>query len=73
MDVYIGPKSETKRVFDLQKKMGNRCLFESLDEFTQVSYVNGINTAKGGKHVDYILNQIVRKMITYIEKKKKIK
>ena len=41
-------------------------------EFTQVSFVNGIHTAKGGKHVDYILNQITRKMVTYIEKKKKI-
>ena len=42
------------------------------DEFTQVSFVNGIHTAKGGKHVDYILNQITRKMVAYIEKKKKI-
>ena len=44
-----------------------------MDEFTQVSFVNGINTIKGGKHVDYVLNQIVRKLTAYIEKKKKIK
>ena len=74
MDVYIGPKTETKRAFDSPNKRWEIgvCL-SPLDEFTQVSYVNGINTAKGGKHVDYILNQIVRKMITYIEKKKKIR
>ena len=42
------------------------------NEFQQVSFVNGIYTSKGGKHVDYILNQITRKMISYIEKKKKI-
>jgi DNA topoisomerase II len=42
------------------------------NEFTQVSFVNGINTSKGGKHVDYILNQITKKMIAYIEKKKKV-
>ena len=36
-------------------------------------YVNGINTKKGGKHVDYIMNQIVKKMAIYIEKKKKIR
>lgn len=42
------------------------------DEFTHVSFVNGIFTGKGGKHVEYILNQIVRKMIAYINKKKKI-
>ncbi len=41
-------------------------------EFNQVSFVNGIYTSKGGKHVDYIVQQITKKMIAYIEKKKKI-
>ena len=41
-------------------------------EFTQVSFVNGIYTSKGGKHVDYILNQITKKLIAYIDKKKKM-
>ena len=44
-----------------------------LDEFTQVSFVNGIHTKKGGKHVEYIMNQIIKKMVAYIDKKKKIK
>lgn len=43
------------------------------NEFIQVSFVNGIYTSKGGKHVEYILNQITRKMTEFIEKKKKIK
>jgi len=74
MDVYIGPKSESKRIFEIPHKRWEigACL-SPLDEFTQVSFVNGINTTKGGKHVDYILNQIVKKMIAYIEKKKKIR
>ena len=40
-----------------------------------VSFVNGISTTKGGKHVDYIANQIVKKLSPIIEKKlkKKIK
>ena len=42
------------------------------DEFKQVSFVNGIFTSKGGKHVDYIIQQIVKKMCAYILKKKKI-
>ena len=41
-------------------------------EFYHVSFVNGIYTSKGGKHVEYILNQIIRKLITYIKTKKKI-
>jgi DNA topoisomerase-2 len=42
-------------------------------EFMQVSFVNGICTYKGGKHVEYVIGQIVRKLIEYIEKKKKVK
>lgn len=38
---------------------------DSLDEkFNQISFVNGINTSKGGKHVDYITDQIT----TYVQK-----
>ena len=74
MDVYIGPKTAAERVFESSNKRWEigACL-SPLDEFTQVSYVNGINTAKGGKHIIYILNQIVKKMTLYIEKKKKVK
>ena len=38
-----------------------------------MSFVNGIHTGKGGKHIDYILGQITRKLCDYIEKKKKVK
>ena len=38
----------------------------------QVSFVNGIWTLKGGKHVDYIVNQITKNMIEVILKKNKI-
>jgi len=74
IDRYIGKKNETPRIYE---KGGERweyavCL-SPLDEFTQVSFVNGIHTKKGGKHVDYILNQIVKKLIVYIEKKKKVR
>ena len=40
--------------------------------YSQVSFVNGISTSKGGKHVDYIRDQIVKKMIKMIESRKKI-
>ena len=41
-------------------------------EFTQISFCNGIYTSKGGKHVDYVMNQIVKKLTTYIKEKKKV-
>ena len=74
IDLYIGPKEETPRVYE---SGGDRWEYavalSSTHEFTQVSFVNGIHTSKGGKHVEYILNQITRKLTEFIEKKKKIK
>jgi DNA topoisomerase-2 len=43
------------------------------DQYTQVSFVNGNNTYAGGKHVEFILNQIINKTKVYLETKKKIK
>ena len=42
------------------------------NEYKHISFVNGIYTSKGGKHVDYIINQITKKMVAYIKQKKKI-
>ena len=43
--------------------------------FEQISFVNGINTLRGGKHVDYVLNQVVKGLVdmTLSKKKKTIK
>jgi DNA topoisomerase-2 len=38
-------------------------------KFEQVSFVNGISTVKGGKHVDYVSNSIVKKIQTYVSTK----
>ncbi|GMT15036.1 hypothetical protein PFISCL1PPCAC_6333, partial [Pristionchus fissidentatus] len=37
--------------------------------FQQVSFVNSIATSKGGRHVDYIADQVVQKLIETIKKK----
>jgi DNA topoisomerase-2 len=74
ISLHIGEKTEAKRVFEAANPRWEYAVCLSpVDEFTQVSYVNGVYTGKGGKHVEYILNQVVRKVIAYIEKKKKIK
>ena len=74
VDMYIGDKTTTPRVYE---ENGNRWEYvvalTPTHEFTQVSFVNGIHTSKGGKHVDYIMNQITRKIVDLIEKKKKTK
>ena len=74
VDLYIDTKSVTKRIHEKPHDRWEIIICMSpLDEFTQVSFVNGIHTKKGGKHVEYIMNQIVKKMVAYIDKKKKIR
>lgn len=74
IDLYIGPKDETKRVYEESDSRWEYAVALSpTHEFIQISFVNGICTFKGGKHVDYITGQICRKLCDYIEKKKKVK
>jgi DNA topoisomerase-2 len=74
IDMYIGDKATAPRVYE---ENGERWEYSvaltPTNEFVQISFVNGIHTAKGGKHVEYILNQITRKLVEFIEKKKKVK
>lgn len=74
VDLYIGSKDDTARVYEeADQRWEYMVALSPSHEFIQVSFVNGIHTCKGGKHVEYILNQITRKMIDFIEKKKKVK
>ena len=73
IDLYIGNKDESKRVYeDHGGRWEYAVSLTPVAEFAHVSFVNGIHTSKGGKHVEYILNQITRKLVAYIEKKKKV-
>jgi DNA topoisomerase-2 len=76
INMYIGDKTATPRVYEdsgLEGRWEYAVALTPTNEFVQVSFVNGIHTAKGGKHVEYILNQITRKLCEFIEKKKKVK
>ena len=74
IDLYIGSKDVSKRVYENPDERWEYAVALSpTHEFMQVSFVNGICTFKGGKHVDYISSQIIRKLCDFIEKKKKIK
>ena len=74
IDLYIGDKTGSPRVYEESNERWEYAVALSPNsEFIQVSFVNGIHTSKGGKHVEYILNQITRKLVEFIEKKKKVK
>jgi len=73
IDLYIGDKAQNPRVYESEGERWEYAVsLAPNDEFAQVSFVNGIFTSKGGKHVEYILNQIVRKLTAHIKTKKKI-
>jgi DNA topoisomerase-2 len=75
VNLYVGGKTDAARVYERTDdgRWEYAVALSPLDEFAQVSFVNGIYTSKGGKHVEYILGQITRKLVDFIEKKKKIK
>ncbi|XP_034748008.1 DNA topoisomerase 2-beta isoform X3 [Etheostoma cragini] len=47
------------------------CLTLSEKGFQQIGFVNSIATTKGGRHVDYVVDQIVSKLIEVVKKKNK--
>lgn len=69
--MYLNEDSKKKFVFE---KCNERWSYGVClnNEYKQISFVNGIFTSKGGKHVEYILNQITKKMVQYIKQKKKV-
>jgi len=73
VDLYIGNKEQQVRIYESPNERWEYsiCLAPN-HEFTQISFVNGIHTNKGGKHVEYIINQIIKKITTYIKTKKHI-
>ena len=78
VDLYIGAKGggeggSVKRIYETPDPRWEYvvCL-TTTDEFAHISFVNGIYTPRGGKHVEYITNQIVRKLAEVIKKKKKV-
>ena len=62
---------------DVQKIKGTEFIWEYAiiphSHFEQISFVNGNATVQGGKHVDYILYQIVNRLKEMLETKKKLK
>ena len=72
VDLYLGDKNNHTRVFEkISERWEVIASYNNFNGFEQVSFVNGVWTIRGGKHVDYILNQIVKKLTDMIQKKKK--
>uniref|UniRef100_A0A8B9IX34 DNA topoisomerase 2 n=1 Tax=Amazona collaria TaxID=241587 RepID=A0A8B9IX34_9PSIT len=74
VDLYLKDKvDETGNALKIvHEEVNSRwevCLTLSEKGFQQVSFVNSIATTKGGRHVDYIADQLVTKVIEVVKKK----
>ena len=69
VNLYIQDKN---RVFQEEDGWSVIATYNENEIFQQISFVNGINTINGGKHVDYVVDQIKDKLAAMITKKKKI-
>lgn len=72
VDLYLGGKDSHTRVYEsINDRWEIVASYNNFNGFEQISFVNGIWTIRGGKHVEYILNQIIKKLTEIIQKKKK--
>ena len=68
-DLYLNGR---KKIYEEVNDRWKIIISYSETGFEQVSFVNGISTMKGGKHVDYVVNtQLVKKMTEALQKKYK--
>jgi len=70
MKLYLDPEHLTVSCKPNDRWEIGACMSPNFS-FQHISFVNGINTHQGGKHVEYIVKQITKKMVDYIQKKKK--
>jgi DNA topoisomerase II len=74
VNIFLTPEERAKseHVYEKLHDRWEIVAMPSSNEFEQVSFVNGIYTGKGGKHVSYIMRMIGDGLKTYIKKTKKI-
>lgn len=70
-ELYIGTKEERPRAVESCDRWEIVATYSDNGQFDQVSLVNGILTQRGGKHVEYITNQITKRLAEMASSKTK--
>ena len=71
INLYTNEELLAKNIYTLQDyRWEVGFILSPNNKFNQVSMVNGITTIRGGKHVDYIVSQLTKKILEYLKKKK---
>ncbi|KAL4660492.1 DNA topoisomerase 2-alpha [Arapaima gigas] len=76
VDLYLKDKvdelgSPLTVIHEVVNERWEVCLTMSEKGFQQVSFVNSIATTKGGRHTDYVADQVVSKLIEVVKKRNK--
>jgi len=72
IDQYISMYTDTDYIkIDCDSPRWNVYLMKSKGNFKHISFVNGIYTRNGGRHIDHITGKIIGELKTYINKKYK--
>lgn len=71
VNLYIGGKRDTKRVYYSPNDRWEVVVCMSTGDFDQISFVNGIFTDRGGKHVSHVIDGLTKKLADSIESKNK--
>lgn len=75
IDLYVGGKGEAQRVYEKIANVQGWEIAVALSDGTglqQISFVNGVATLRGGKHVDHVVSQISKKLCEMVSAKRKI-
>lgn len=71
-DLFLDTKTIQPRIYE---KVNDRwevvVAISKTGTFEQISFVNGINTIRGGRHVEYLVNGITKKLVDLALSKKK--
>lgn len=76
-DLFLGSKTDYPRVYEKSADENWEVIatVSTKNEFEQVSFVNSINTLRAGKHVEFVTNQITKKLaeMALAKRKKEVK
>ena len=72
VDMYVGGRADTPRVYEKLNDAWEIVVTCAPESGVQhVSFVNGVWTMRGGKHLDYVIGMITRKLGELIQDRKK--
>jgi len=70
-EMYVGKNKDKPKVYYQPHDRWEICVCLSADEkMEHVSFVNGINTLKGGKHVEHVSNKLAKTILDTLKSKR---